>query len=107
MAVCVEPFLLRSTLHAALAEDERFVPSLCPIEADPALWGPASGASIILASEPLQRPELCVVVLSPPNETVSVTYSGACLELTYVDIPSLCNQLIEHGTAFERRGAAS
>lgn len=105
--MCVEPFLLRSTLHAALAVDERFASLLCPIEADPALWGPASGAPIILASEPLEHPDRCVVVLSVPGEIVSISYSGACQELTYVDIPSLCDQLIEHCTAFELSRAAS
>jgi hypothetical protein len=99
VAVCVQPFLLRSTLHAALEADDRFAAYLCPIDGDPAVWGPASGAQIMLASEPILGRDLCVLLLSSPGETVSDSYSAAGEELTYVDIPTLRNQLIEHSAA--------
>jgi hypothetical protein len=102
VAVCVEPFLLRSALHAALVADGRFAPSLCPVDEAPSTWGPASGARMLLTSEHVAHPDLCVVTLSFPGETVSVCYSGACTESTYVDTADLCDQLVEQAAVVHR-----
>jgi hypothetical protein len=102
VAVCVDPFLLRSTLHAALAADGRFTSYLCPVDEDPSSWGPASGARVLLASEPVAGHDLCVVLSSVAGGTVTASCSGPGTTLDCVDMATLRNYLIEHAALFER-----
>lgn len=106
VAVAVNPLLLRSALHAALAADGRFEAYLCLPAADPVTFAKDSGAQMLVVSEPVQCADVCVIELSPPGRTVSVINEGACQQLPYSGTAELFDRIARRGDEVRRRQKA-
>lgn len=96
VAIAVEPFLLRSLLHATLTRDGRVDSHLCPLAADPVTWATEIGARMLVVSKPVRCSDLCVVLLSSAGETILVSYEGACQRFAYAGTAQLCDQIATH-----------
>lgn len=107
VVVAVDPFLVRSALHAALVADSRLDARLCPLGEDALSLTLASGAQMVVVSRPLAASELCVVLLSPVDQTARITYGTWCQRLDYDDMASLCDLLGQQAPLFAAGNVAS
>jgi len=106
VAVAVDPFLLRSALHAVLAADPRFEVALCPAAVDPAACAETAGAQVLLTSEPVDAVHVCVVTLSITSEALQLTVDGERREVSGTSWASLCDWLAEELAGLRLRTAS-
>ncbi len=93
VTVAVRPFLLRSSLHAALASDDRFEVSLCPLDGEPVSWAQNFGSQVLVVSEPVRAADMCVVMLSHAGDTVAFSNGDECRQLTYDGMSAFSDEL--------------
>lgn len=91
--MAVDPFLLRSSLHAALETDSRFDARLCPVNSDPLTFAEQSQSQVLVVSEPVDAPDRCVVVLSQPGNDVEISHRSVCRHMSYVGMAAFRDEL--------------
>jgi hypothetical protein len=97
VTVAVDPFLLRSSLHAALETDSRFDACLCPVNSDPLAFAQQSHSHVLVVSEPVDAPDRCVVVLAQPGNDVAISHVSVCRNLTYAGMAAFRDELAASG----------
>jgi hypothetical protein len=93
VTVAVDPFLLRSSLHAALESDSRFDAYLCPVDEEPVACAEESDSQVLVVSQPVKTTNRCVVLLSHPGDNVALSYGNVCQQLTYGGMAAFRDEL--------------
>ncbi len=100
VAVGVDPFVLRTAVHAVLALDSRFHAILLPDTDDLAREAEAADAVLLLVSRPVEGSKVQVARVSEGLQVLEVADAGDLLRtIPFEDLPSLAELLTGLGSA--------
>ena len=92
--VGVDPYVLRTAVHAVLSLDSRFDAILLPDTDDLAREAEAADAVLLLVSRPVEGSKVRVARLSESFQTLEVTEAGSRLgTIPFEGLPSLAELL--------------
>ena len=99
VAVGVDPYVLRTAVHAVLALDSRFDAILLPDTDDLASEAEAADAALLLVSRPIEGSKMRVAWLSEGLRVLEVTEAGDRLRtIPFEGLPALAELLTGLGS---------